>query len=55
MRGMDCIHEAHEDIHFTGADDEDLVRQVMLHRDEYHPEMTDEQAREIVSANAYDE
>ena len=55
MRAMDCVHEAHDDIHFTAADDEGLVRQVMAHRDEYHPEMSDDEAREIVAANAYDE
>jgi hypothetical protein len=55
MRALDCVHEAHEDMHFTGADDDDLVRQVKQHRDQYHPEMTDEQARETVMANAYDE
>ena len=55
MRAMDCVDEAHEDIHFTAADDEGLVQQVMRHRDQYHPEMTDQQAREIVAANAYDE
>ena len=55
MRALDCVHEAHEDVHFTATDDEDLVGQVMQHRDQYHPEMTDEQAREIIAANAYDE
>ncbi len=55
MRALDCVHEAHDDIHFSGADDEELVRQVMLHRDEFHPEITDEQAREMVATGAYDE
>ena len=55
MRALDCVHEAHEDKHFTGADDDELVRQVMQHRDQYHPEMTDEQVQEHVTSNAYDE
>ena len=55
MRGLDCVDAAHEDMHFSGADDDDLVKQVKQHRDQYHPEMTDDQAREIVTANAYDE
>jgi hypothetical protein len=55
MRGLDCVHEAHENMHFTAEDDEGLVRQVMEHRDQYHPEMTDDQAREIVATDAYDE
>jgi hypothetical protein len=55
MRAFDCVHEAHEDMHFTGQTDEDLIEQARRHRDEYHPEMTDDQIREVVTANAYDE
>ena len=55
MRAMDCIHEAHDDIHFTAETDDDLVEQIRRHRDEHHPELTDEQVQEIVAANAYDE
>jgi hypothetical protein len=55
MRALDCVHEAHEDIHFTAETDEDLVEKVQQHRDEFHPEMTDDQIREHVTANAYDE
>lgn len=55
MRGLDCKHTAHEDMHFTGADDEDLVRQVQQHRDEHHPEMSDDDVRQVVSQNAHDE
>jgi hypothetical protein len=55
MRALDCIHEAHDDVHFTAADDDDLTRQVMSHRDEHHPELSDEQVREIVASSAYDE
>ncbi len=55
MRGLDCSHETHEDMHFTANDDEALVERVKQHRDQYHPEMSDDDVREIVAANAYDE
>jgi len=56
MRAMDCSHPAHaEDAHFTADTDDDLIEQVKRHRDQYHPEITDDQVRELVTANAYDE
>jgi predicted small metal-binding protein len=55
MRAMDCVHKDHEDMHFTGADDDELLQRISEHRDQYHPEMTDDQIRELVSANAHDE
>ena len=55
MRALDCVHEAHEDVHFSGNSDEDLIEQVRRHRDQYHPEMNDDDVRQIVAANAYDE
>ena len=55
MRALDCVHEAHDDMHFTGETDDDLVAQVLRHRDQYHPEMSDDDVRAIVAANAYDE
>jgi hypothetical protein len=55
MRGFDCVHEAHEDIHFSAETDEELVEQVRQHRDQYHPEIADTQLREMVTAGAYDE
>jgi hypothetical protein len=55
MRAIDCVHEAHDDMHFTAETDEDLVEKVRQHRDEFHREMTDDQIREHVTANAYDE
>lgn len=54
-RGLDCKDEAHDDIHFSGADDQDLENQVLKHRDEYHQGMSDDEMREIVAAHAYDE
>jgi hypothetical protein len=55
MRAMDCVHDAHEDMHFTADTDEDLIEQVRQHRDQHHPELTDDQISEMVAANAYDE
>jgi hypothetical protein len=55
MRGLDCSHETHEDMHFTASDDDALVERVKQHRDEYHPEMSDDDVRQIVASNAYDE
>ena len=55
MRGLDCVHEAHEDIHFTGETDEDLIGQVRQHRDQYHPEMSDDDVRQVVASGAYDD
>jgi hypothetical protein len=55
MRALDCVHEAHDDVHFTGTTDDDLIKQVQQHRDEYHPEMTDEDVRTVVAEGAYDE
>jgi hypothetical protein len=55
MRAVDCIHEAHEDMHFTADTDEALLERVKQHRDEFHQEMSDDQIRDYVSANAYDE
>ena len=54
-RGMDCQHDTHDDVHFSGSDDQDLEGQVRQHRDEYHPEMSDDDVKQIVAANAYDE
>lgn len=55
MRALDCVHEAHEDMHFSAETDDELLEQVRRHRDQHHPEMSDDDVREIVAANAYDE
>jgi hypothetical protein len=55
MRGLDCVHEAHEDIHFTADNDEGLVEQVKRHIREVHPDMSDDDAQQIVTQGAYDE
>ncbi len=55
MRAFDCVHESHEDIHFSAANDEELIEQIQQHRDQYHAEIGDDQIREMVTAGAYDE
>jgi predicted small metal-binding protein len=56
MRALDCRDPGkHDDIHFTANSDQDLIGQIQQHRDEYHTEITDDQIREMVTANAYDE
>ena len=55
MRAFDCSHEIHEDVHFSAETDDDLVEEIRQHRDQYHPEIGDEQIREMVAAGAYDE
>jgi hypothetical protein len=54
MRAMDCS-EGHEDMHFTAATDDELFEQVKSHRDQYHPELNDEQLRQTIAQAAYDE
>lgn len=57
MRAIDCSDpSAHDqDMHFTGATDDELFAQLSQHRDEYHMSLTDEQLRETISQSAYDE
>jgi hypothetical protein len=55
MRAIDCKEPPHEEMHFTGATDDELISQLMMHRDEYHPEVTDDQLRQSVAQTAYDE
>lgn len=54
-RGMDCRHEAHDDMHFTAADDGELLGTVQKHRDEFHPELSDDDIRGLISQHAHDE
>lgn len=55
MRGFDCSHPAHEDMHLSGKDDEELIQNTLQHRDQYHPELDDAAIRDIVTTNARDE
>ena len=55
MRAFDCIHESHEDVHFSADSDDALVEKIRQHRDQFHPEIGDDEIREMVTAGAYDE
>lgn len=56
MRAMDCNDPGtHDDIHFSAENDEELFTQVQQHRDQYHQEITDDQIRQMISSDAYDE
>ncbi len=55
MRGMDCTDESHAKIHFTGTDDNDLIRQVRQHIAVAHPHMSQDEAEGIVAESAQDE
>jgi hypothetical protein len=55
MRALDCVHEAHEDMHFSAENDEALIEQVRMHRDQFHPDLSDDDVQQIVSQGAYDE
>lgn len=54
-RGFDCEHPDHGKMRMSGADDDELVQNGLKHRDQYHPEFSDDQIREIVTANASDD
>jgi hypothetical protein len=51
---FDCIHEAHENAQFTAATREQLTESVLRHFDHYHPEVSEEEVKELVNASAYD-
>ena len=55
MRAMDCTDESHAKVHFSGADDNDLIRQVREHIGVAHPKMSQDEAEGIVAEAAYDE
>ena len=55
MRALDCIHPAHEDKHVTAETDEELEEKVRQHINEVHPDMSPDQAADIVAQGAYDE
>ena len=56
MRAMDCSDTGtHEDVHFTAENDEELFAKIQQHRDQYHKEMSDDEIRQMISADAYDE
>ena len=56
MRAMDCSDPGtHDDVHFSEENDEVLFAQFQKHLDYYHSEMTDDEIKQLISANAYDE
>ena len=55
MRAVDCVHPAHEDVHATAATDDELVEQVRQHITQAHPDMSPDEATQIVAQGAYDE
>jgi predicted small metal-binding protein len=55
MRALDCVHPVHDDVHATAENDEQLVEKVREHIADAHPDMSPDQAEEIVAQGAYDE
>ena len=49
MRGFNCVDPSHDRVEFTGADDEDLFRNIKEHTTQAHPQLTDSQIREMIS------
>ena len=54
-RALDCKDPAHDDVHFSAENDDDLFRQIQEHRDQYHTEMSDDEIRQMISSEAYAE
>ena len=54
MLAFDCFLETHEDVHFTAENDDSLIEKIRQHCHQYHPEMSEEEIREMFSAGAYD-
>lgn len=56
MRAMDCSDPGnHEDMHLSADNDDALFTKIRGHRDQYHPDLTDDQIKQLISTNAYDE
>lgn len=55
MRGLDCKDPSHEDVHFSGQDDDDLERQLRQHISDAHAGMSPDDARGIVAQGAREE
>lgn len=54
-RALDCKDPAHDDIHFSAQNDDELFGKIQQHRDEYHTEMSDDQIKQMISTDAYEE
>ena len=57
MRAYDCPHDDGTMHKITGGDDDELFQNMKAHMAEYHMDlgMSDDQIREAIGANAYDE
>ena len=56
VRAMDCSDPGtHEDVHFTAETDDELFQKIQQHRDDYHQEMSDDEIKQMISSDAYDE
>ena len=55
MRAVDCVHPAHPDLHATAETDEELEQKVRAHIASTHPDMSPDEAKQIVATGAYDE
>jgi hypothetical protein len=53
MRGFHCVDPSHDRIEFTGADDEELFRNIKAHTTKAHPQLTDTQIREMIAGAAW--
>lgn len=54
-RALDCKDPAHGDMPFTAQDDDQLFGKIQQHRDEHHPDLNDDQIKQLISSDAYDE
>jgi predicted small metal-binding protein len=54
-RALDCRHSAHEGMHFSAQNDDELFRKVQEHRNQYHTEISDDDIKQLISTSAYDE
>jgi predicted small metal-binding protein len=55
MRALDCEHPAHETVHATAENDDELTEKVRQHIAQAHPDMDPGDAEGIVASGAYDE
>lgn len=54
MRAIDC-EQGHDKIHITADNDEELFEKVKAHATEYHPALSEEEMRGMLTQMAYDE
>jgi ATP sulfurylase len=54
MVAFDCVLETHEAVQFTAKSHQELAAKIRQHRDEYHPEISDDKLREMLTMGTYD-